>query len=128
MSYALWLAGISLVFVVLERVLPRYRSQRLLRRGILSDALYVVISDELVVELPSGEKRTIGAGGVVGERAALSPGPSDITVTAPRGAVVLQLTAAKLTKLASMRPALGKHLTSLRIESNASVLDAATVS
>ncbi|MCA9535644.1 MAG: sterol desaturase family protein [Myxococcales bacterium] len=42
MSYALWLAGISLVFVVLERVLPRYRSQRLLRRGILSDALYVV--------------------------------------------------------------------------------------
>jgi CRP-like cAMP-binding protein len=87
-----------------------------------------VISDELVVELPSGETRAVGAGGVVGERAVLSPGPSDVTVTAPRGAVVLQLTAAKLTKLAALRPSLGKHLATLRIESNAIATDAATVS
>jgi CRP-like cAMP-binding protein len=100
----------------------------LLSKGKTSDALYVVISDELVVELPSGEKRAVGAGGVVGERAVLSPGPSDVTVTSPRGAVVLQLTAAKLTKLAAMRPALGKHLATLRIESNAVATDAPTVS
>jgi CRP-like cAMP-binding protein len=100
----------------------------LLSKGKSSDALYVVISDELVVELASGETRTVGAGGVVGERAVLSPGPSDVTVTAPRGAVVLQLTAAKLTKLAALRPALGKHLATLRIDSNALGADAATVS
>jgi CRP-like cAMP-binding protein len=100
----------------LRRAVPRFP---LLSKGKTSDALYVVISDEIEVEDASGKKQLVGAGGVVGEKAVVSPGPSDVTALAPRGAIVLQLTAAKLAKLAAMRPALGKHLASLRIETNA---------
>jgi sterol desaturase/sphingolipid hydroxylase (fatty acid hydroxylase superfamily) len=41
-SYALWLAGISLAFALLERARPRYAEQRVFRRHILTDAVYVV--------------------------------------------------------------------------------------
>lgn len=100
----------------------------LLSKGKTSDALYVVISDELLVTLSDGTTRPVGSGGVVGERAVLSPGPSDVTVTAPRGAVVLQLTAAKLAKLAASRPALAAHLAALEIESDAASGDALMLS
>ena len=42
MSYPAWLAGISLAFALLERARPRYSAQRVLRRGVVRDLLYVV--------------------------------------------------------------------------------------
>lgn len=44
MTYWVWLAAISAVFVIAERLRPRRREQRLLRRGIGSDAAYVVLN------------------------------------------------------------------------------------
>ncbi|MEZ5398630.1 MAG: sterol desaturase family protein [Bryobacteraceae bacterium] len=44
MIYAVWLAGFGLLFVVLERLWPRYPDQPLFRRGILSDVGYVVFN------------------------------------------------------------------------------------
>lgn len=44
MSYALWLALISAAFVALERLWPRRPDPGLLRRGIATDAAYVVFN------------------------------------------------------------------------------------
>lgn len=44
MSYALWLAAISAVFVVLERLWPRRPDPGPWRRGIATDAFYVVFN------------------------------------------------------------------------------------
>ena len=44
MSYVYWLAILSVVFVLLERVRPRYREQRVLRRGIITDLVYLVFN------------------------------------------------------------------------------------
>ena len=100
----------------LRRAVPRIP---LLSKGKTSDALYVVISDELEVTLSNGEKRIAGTGGVIGERAVVTPGPSDVTAIAPKGAVVLQLTAARLAKLASTRPVLADHLERLTLTTDA---------
>ncbi len=43
MSYAYWLAGLSAVFVVLERLRPR-RGQAILRHGITTDLFYLVFN------------------------------------------------------------------------------------
>ena len=43
MIYAYWLAGVSVAFVLLERVWPRY-DQAILRRGILTDLFYLVFN------------------------------------------------------------------------------------
>lgn len=104
----------------LRRAVPRLP---LLSRGKTSDSLYVVLSDELDVELEDGTRRVLGSGSLVGERAVWRPGPSNVTALAPRGAVVLQLTAAKLAAMAAARPVLARHLASLEGLSN--VADAA---
>ncbi len=44
MSYALWLAAISAVFVALERLAPRRPDPGILRRGVVTDLLYVVFN------------------------------------------------------------------------------------
>lgn len=44
MRYVYWLAGLSLFFIVLERLRPRDRSQRFFRRGLLTDAFYLVFN------------------------------------------------------------------------------------
>ncbi len=100
----------------LRRAVPKVP---LLSKGKSSEALYVVISDELEVVLSTGEKRIAGPGSVVGERAVVTPGPSDVTAIAPRGALVLQLTAARLAKLAATRYALAAHLESLTLTTDA---------
>lgn len=43
MSYTYWLAGLSVAFVVLERIRPRYK-QAILRRGIVTDLFYLVFN------------------------------------------------------------------------------------
>jgi len=42
-SYAAWLAGLSIVFLLLERVRPRY-DQPIFRRGITTDLFYLVFN------------------------------------------------------------------------------------
>lgn len=44
MTYWVWLIGISFVFTVFERVWPRRQSQRLLRRGLGDDLVYVILN------------------------------------------------------------------------------------
>lgn len=44
MTYWHALAALSLFFVVLERLRPRDRQQRVLRKGILTDAIYLVVN------------------------------------------------------------------------------------
>lgn len=44
MIYWHWLLGLSLAFVVLERVAPRVRAQELLRPGIATDLVYLVFN------------------------------------------------------------------------------------
>jgi sterol desaturase/sphingolipid hydroxylase (fatty acid hydroxylase superfamily) len=46
MSYPVWLAGLSLLFVAAERIWPRDPKQQLMRRGIFSDVLYLVFNSE----------------------------------------------------------------------------------
>ncbi|MEZ5354815.1 MAG: sterol desaturase family protein [Bryobacteraceae bacterium] len=46
MIYAVWLAGLGLVFLLAERIWPRNPSQRLFRRGIWSDLAYIVFNSE----------------------------------------------------------------------------------
>jgi sterol desaturase/sphingolipid hydroxylase (fatty acid hydroxylase superfamily) len=43
--YSVWLFGLSLFFVLVERLWPR-KSQRLLRRGIWNDAFYLIFNSE----------------------------------------------------------------------------------
>ena len=50
MVYAIWLAGLALLFVVLERLWPR-RPTPLLRRGIFSDLAYIVLNSEYIAIL-----------------------------------------------------------------------------
>ena len=45
MNYAVWLIGLSLLFILVERVWPR-SPQKLLRRGIVSDVAYLVFNSE----------------------------------------------------------------------------------
>ena len=45
MVYSVWLFGLSLLFIIAERLRPR-RPQRLLRRGIWSDIAYLVFNGE----------------------------------------------------------------------------------
>lgn len=44
MTYWIWLLGISLCFVIAERLWPRRPAQRLLRRAVLTDVGYVVLN------------------------------------------------------------------------------------
>ena len=46
LSYYQWLAGLALLFIVLERLWPRIPEQPLLRRGWLSDAAYIVFNSK----------------------------------------------------------------------------------
>jgi sterol desaturase/sphingolipid hydroxylase (fatty acid hydroxylase superfamily) len=46
MNYAAWLFGLSLLFVLLERLWPRRREQKLLRRGLGWDLVYLVFNSE----------------------------------------------------------------------------------
>lgn len=46
MVYAVWLFGISLAFVLAERLWPWRRQQKMLRPGIVSDILYIVFNSE----------------------------------------------------------------------------------
>lgn len=45
MVYAVWLSGLGLLFLVAERLWP-WRKQPLLRKGLLSDILYIVFNAE----------------------------------------------------------------------------------
>ncbi len=45
MTYSLWLLGLSLLFIGLERAWPR-RPQALLRRGVWTDIAYVIFNGE----------------------------------------------------------------------------------
>ena len=42
-TYVYWLVGLSTIFVILERLRPRYR-QRIIRSGILTDLFYLVFN------------------------------------------------------------------------------------
>lgn len=44
MSYAYWLIGLSLAFVVFERLRPRHADQPILREGIATDLFYLVFN------------------------------------------------------------------------------------
>jgi len=44
MSYPAWLFALSVVFILLERLLPRVPGQRILRRGIWNDVVYLVFN------------------------------------------------------------------------------------
>jgi len=46
MVYPIWLAGLSLLFVIAERIWPRHKQQPLWRPGILSDLCYLVFNSE----------------------------------------------------------------------------------
>jgi sterol desaturase/sphingolipid hydroxylase (fatty acid hydroxylase superfamily) len=46
MNYAAWLLGFSLLFVALERIWPRRREQRPLRRGFGWDVVYLIFNSE----------------------------------------------------------------------------------
>ncbi len=46
MIYAVWLAGLGLLFLVAERLWPRNPNQPMLRRGIWSDLAYIVFNSE----------------------------------------------------------------------------------
>jgi sterol desaturase/sphingolipid hydroxylase (fatty acid hydroxylase superfamily) len=48
LSYYQCLAGLAVLFIALERVWPRVSGQRLLRRGWLSDAAYIVFNSKYV--------------------------------------------------------------------------------
>lgn len=95
----------------------------LLAPGKASDALFAVVSGELSVRWPDGRERVVGIGTLLGERAVLRRGASDLLVTAPSGALLLHLPAARLEKFASSRPALAAHLASLALGSDAAELD-----
>ena len=43
-TYWVWLAGLSVVFVALERLAPRHRAQGILREGFWTDIVYVVFN------------------------------------------------------------------------------------
>ncbi len=46
MVFAIWLLGISIAFVLAERLWPSRKQQRLLRPGLLTDILYIVCNAE----------------------------------------------------------------------------------
>lgn len=46
MNYAAWLFGFALLFTLMERVWPRRPEQRMLRRGLAWDVLYIVFNSE----------------------------------------------------------------------------------
>lgn len=46
MVYAVWLFGISIAFVIAERLWPWRKEQKLFRTGFLSDILYIVFNSE----------------------------------------------------------------------------------
>lgn len=48
MTYWMWLVAISLAFVAAERIWPRRRSQRMLRRSIWTDFAYVVFNGHIL--------------------------------------------------------------------------------
>ena len=48
MVYAVWLAGIAAMFVVLERLWPRLPEQPMFRRGIVTDLVYIVFNSEVL--------------------------------------------------------------------------------
>jgi sterol desaturase/sphingolipid hydroxylase (fatty acid hydroxylase superfamily) len=48
LSYYQYLAGLAVLFIALERAWPRVAGQRLLRRGWLSDAAYIVFNSKYV--------------------------------------------------------------------------------
>ena len=47
-DYAHWLAALSLAFVALERLAPRYREQGLVRPGLATDLFYLVFNGHLL--------------------------------------------------------------------------------
>src|SRR5258708_10192509 len=46
LNYYQWLAGLAVLFIVLERLWPRVSGQRLFRHGWLSDAAYIVFNSK----------------------------------------------------------------------------------
>jgi sterol desaturase/sphingolipid hydroxylase (fatty acid hydroxylase superfamily) len=67
MVYAVWLAGLSLIFVAAERIWPRNPAQPILRPGIFSDLGYIVFNSEyLGVLLGIASARLIAASGLHG--------------------------------------------------------------
>jgi len=108
----------------MRRALPRVP---LLARGKTSEALFVVMSGELEIVGADGAKRIARTGALVGERSVLNRGPSDLTATAPGGALLLHLGAARLDKFAESRPAFAAHLASIALASDAEDLDPATI-
>ena len=46
MVYAVWLFGISIAFVIAERLWPWRKEQKLFRAGFFSDILYIVFNSE----------------------------------------------------------------------------------
>lgn len=46
MIYSVWLFGLGSLFVVLERIWPRNKSQGLLRKGFFSDLVYIIFNSE----------------------------------------------------------------------------------
>jgi CRP-like cAMP-binding protein len=65
------------------------RGQPLLRRGEAGTALYLVSAGELEVRTPSGERRSVGPGGIVGEMAFLDHRPRSADVTALTPSVLI---------------------------------------
>jgi sterol desaturase/sphingolipid hydroxylase (fatty acid hydroxylase superfamily) len=81
MTYWLWLAGLSAAFVVAERLWPRRRAQRVLRRGIGTDVAYVVLNGHFLgVALASAAAPLEGA-----LRSALAGAGLTLDVAAARG-------------------------------------------
>jgi len=95
----------------------------LLARGKTSHALFDAMSGELEITGADGRKRLARTGALVGERSVLRRGPSDLTATAPGGALLLHLGAARLEKFAETRPAFGEHLVSIALSTDAEDLD-----
>lgn len=100
----------------LRRVPPRVP---LLARGKVGDGLYLVLSDVVEVELSDDTKREVGPGALLGQRALIARQPSDITARAPRGALVLRLTAERFAEVVSTRRELAAYLRSLVLPTDA---------
>lgn len=94
----------------LRRAPPRIP---LLSRGKVGDAVYLVLAETIELEHPDGARRELGPGTLFGQRSSLARVPSEVTVRAPRGALVLRLPAARFEALARERAELARALAGL---------------
>lgn len=95
---------------------PVERGQRIIERGEVGDALFVVVRGRLRVHVDDHTVAEIGPGDVVGELAVLAPEPRTASVTALDRGLLLRIRKAAFDELLLDRPEIARGIITTLVE------------